>query len=149
MGSEMCIRDSTKTMYKFQFFVPEYKTFLFRPRVFSRALGCGARRGPACVQWCKCGFRPGSVARALGVQSREIWQVIAGLRSDQLEPTRSMQPPKYFLLVLHFASLSAAVREVPQQLLKARQPRSNSRDSSFFLGDSHEQCMCMCVRVSL
>ena len=28
---------------------PEYKSFLCRPRVFSRALGCGARRGaPVC-----------------------------------------------------------------------------------------------------
>ena len=43
-----------------------YKTFLFCPRLFSRALGCGARRGAACTRRCKCGPRPGSVTRALG-----------------------------------------------------------------------------------
>ena len=68
--------------------------FLRRPWVFSRALGCGARREPACTSRRKCGSRPGSVARALGVQSYEIWQVITGLLSDQLDPTRPMQTPK-------------------------------------------------------
>ena len=41
-----------------------------------------------------CGSRPGSVERALGVQSNEIWQAIAGLLSGQLAPTRPMQTPK-------------------------------------------------------
>ena len=31
-------------------FFPECKTFLFRPRVCSLALGCGARRGGACTR---------------------------------------------------------------------------------------------------
>ena len=47
---------------------PEYETFYFRPRVFSRALGCGARRGPMCRPRRKCGSRPRSVVRALGVK---------------------------------------------------------------------------------
>ena len=38
-------------------FFAEYKTFALRPRVFSRALGCGARRGPACTPPLKCGSR--------------------------------------------------------------------------------------------
>ena len=75
-------------------FFAEYKSFLFRPWVFSRDLGCGARRGAACTPQRKFGSRPGFVARALGVQSREIWQVIAGSLSDQLEPTRPMENPK-------------------------------------------------------
>lgn len=42
---------------------------LFRPRVFPRALASGA----ACTPWCTCGFRSGSVARALGVsKSRNL-----------------------------------------------------------------------------
>ena len=52
--------------------------FLRRPWVFLRALGCGARRGPACTPRWKLGSQAGSVARALGVQSHEIWQVITG-----------------------------------------------------------------------
>ena len=51
------------------------------PRVVSRALGCGARRGAACAPQRKCGSRRGSVTRAMGVQSRAIWQVITGLLS--------------------------------------------------------------------
>ena len=52
-----------------------------------------ACRGPARTPRCKCGSRPGSVARALGVQSREIWQVTTGSLYDQLEPTRPVQTP--------------------------------------------------------
>ena len=62
-------------------FFAEYKTFLFRLRVFSHALGCEARRGGACTPRCKRVSRPGSVARAMGVQSREIWQVTTGSHS--------------------------------------------------------------------
>ena len=50
-------------MYNF-FVFPEYKTFLLRSRVFARALGCGARRGPSCTRRSRCGFRSGSMARA-------------------------------------------------------------------------------------
>ena len=48
--------------------------------VFS-ALGCGARRGPACTLQSKIGPRPGSVARALGVQSCASWLCFTGLLS--------------------------------------------------------------------
>ena len=54
---------------------------LFRSRVFSRALGCGARRGPACTHGASFGPWPCSVARALGVQSHSSWQVITGMHS--------------------------------------------------------------------
>ena len=73
--------------------LPEYKTSLFRPRVFSRALGCGARRRPACTPRCKCGSRSGSVARALGVRSREIWRVPRGSLSAQPEPHKTTGIP--------------------------------------------------------
>ena len=43
---------------------------------------------------CKRGPWPRSVARALGVQSRENWQITTGSLSDQLEPTRPMQTRK-------------------------------------------------------
>ena len=64
--------------------------FLRRPRFFSRALGCGARTGPACTPRCQCGSPSGSVARALGVQSREIWQVITGSLSAEIEPSTTI-----------------------------------------------------------
>ena len=62
--------------------------FLFLPRVFSRALGCGAPRGLACTLRCKSGPWPRSMARALGVQSRENWQVVTGRHSEHLESMR-------------------------------------------------------------
>ena len=59
-------------------FFAHYQALLGRPRLVSRALDCGPRRGPACTPRRKCGARQGSVARALGVQSRAIRQVIKG-----------------------------------------------------------------------
>ena len=54
----------------------------------------GHAGGPACTPRRKCGSRPGSVMRALGVQSRAIWQVIAGSLSAELEPIRRIETPK-------------------------------------------------------
>ena len=71
------------------FFWRHLHAFVRRPWVFSRALGCEARRGPACTPRRKFGSRASSAARALGVQSREIWQVIAGLLSA--EPGKTME----------------------------------------------------------
>ena len=56
--------------YQIDFFAHR-APFLFRPRVFSRALDCGAPRGPACARRCECGSRSGSVARVLGANSGE------------------------------------------------------------------------------
>ena len=61
--------------------------------VFSRALARAARRGAACTPRGKFGSRVGSVARAPGVQSREIWQLITGLLSAELEPSKTMENP--------------------------------------------------------
>ena len=52
----------------------------------------------------KFGARPGSVARALGVQSRANWQVITRSLSAELEPTRAMETAQFDIL----ASCSAA-----------------------------------------
>ena len=64
---------------------------LFRPRVFSCALGPGARRESARSPLHKRGPWPGSVARALGLQSHENWQVTTGRHSEHVEPSRPMQ----------------------------------------------------------
>ena len=64
-----------------------------RPWVFSRTLGCEARRRPACTPRRKFGSRAGCVARALGVQSLEIWRVITGLLFAELEPSKAMANP--------------------------------------------------------
>ena len=72
--------------------------FLVRSRVFSRALGCGARRQLACTRLhhgSKCASRPRSVASALGLWSREFWQETTGRSSDLLEPSRTMETPPY------------------------------------------------------
>ena len=71
-----------------------------RPRIVSYALGSGPRRGPACTPWRKRGSRPGSVARALGVQSCAICQVITWSFSAELEPARPMETPKIFFFSL-------------------------------------------------
>ena len=50
-------------------------------------------QGATCTPRCRCESRPASAARALGVRSRQIGQVIARLLSDQLEPTRPIWHP--------------------------------------------------------
>ena len=87
-----------KYQYTRCYFVPSdfslhLHAFPRRPWVTSRALGCGVRRGPACTPRRKFGSRAGSVARALGVQSREIWQVITGSLSAELEPSKATENP--------------------------------------------------------
>ena len=58
--------------------------------LFSRSW-LGARRGAACTPRRKFGSRAGSVARALGAKSREIWQVVVGSLSAELEPSKTME----------------------------------------------------------
>ena len=120
-----------------------------RPRIVSYALGSGPRRGPACTPWRKRGSRPGSVARALGVQSCAICQVITWSFSAELEPARPMETPKRPFFPFIFSPLYAAVSEGPQQPSRARKPQYSSRASSFSLCDSHERCFCACVFVSV
>ena len=75
----------------FLFFCTLERSFLFRPRVFSRALGGGARREPAFILQRKLGPQPGFVERALGVHSREELALFAGPLSAEPEPTRTME----------------------------------------------------------
>ena len=77
--------------------------FLLRPWAVSRSLGCGSRRGPACTPRRKCVSRLGYVARALGAQSRTIWQVVAGSLPADLEPTRPIETPRTFFFP-HFVT---------------------------------------------
>ena len=68
-------------MCKMYFFAYCWQPFLFRPRVFPRALGFGVRRGPECILRHKFAPRTGSVAHVLGVESRASWVIFTGLRS--------------------------------------------------------------------
>ena len=43
----------------------------------------------------KFGPRPGSVARALGVQSRANWHLITGSLSVEPEPSRTTETPQF------------------------------------------------------
>ena len=58
--------------YEIHFFFSERNVFLLGQPVYSRALGCVARRGAACTPRRKCEPWPRSVASALGLQSREF-----------------------------------------------------------------------------
>ena len=89
-----CVKLSSFTEYFVHFFS------LSVAFLFSRALGCGARRGVACTPRCKCGSRRGSVARALSLQRREIWQETTGSLSDEPSPIRLMENPEQGELVL-------------------------------------------------
>ena len=62
----------------------------FRPRVMQQ----GACVYVQCTPRRKCGSWPDFVACALGLQSRENWQITAGSHSDLLEPSRPMEPPQ-------------------------------------------------------
>ena len=107
--------------------------FLFRSRVFSRALRCGARRGPACLRRCKCGCRPGSMARVLwafkvaesGESPRNPFR---GGRAEQDNGN-----PTFQFFLLHFCFCSAVV-----------QPRSHLAQAYLCVC---ARCVCVCVRV--
>ena len=79
-------------MYKCVFFLHVGIFLLFRPRVFARALGSGARRESARTPRRKCGPWPRSATRALEVQSREKWRVTMGRYSEHVEPSRACEP---------------------------------------------------------
>ena len=91
------------------------QTFLFRPPVSSRALGRGARRGAACARRCKCGCRPRSMARAPGVQSREIWQVTTGSLFAELEPSKKTENPHIIKIIFLFCALLLYLLQIPHQ----------------------------------
>ena len=130
-------------MYKMHFLRVSATSPLPAAGLFSRSR-LRARRRAACTLRRECGPPPGSVARALGIQSRGELALFAGSLSAQPDPSRSMETPK--LVTFPFFHLSASVSEAPQQLSKAGELPYNSRASSFPLCDSHERCFCVCVR---
>ena len=67
--------------------------FSLAPVVFSRSLGCGARRGADCIPRRMFGSRAGSVALALDTQSREIWQEIARSLSAEKKLSKILENP--------------------------------------------------------
>ena len=80
--------------------------FLRRPWVFSGALGCGARRGPACTPRHKFVPRAAPVTRALDVPTREIWQ-----RHHRVaEPRKTVEYPHSALLLLAFLHCCTATQ---------------------------------------
>ena len=79
-------------MYGIHLFAEHF--FLLFGWPVSRDFGCVARRGPTCTPRCKCEPRPKSVACALGLQSREFWQVTTRKHPDLREPSRSMGTPQ-------------------------------------------------------
>ena len=116
------------------FFFAHRLPFLFQPRVFSRHLGCGACRGPACTQGARLG--PG---RALW---RLLWPFnVAKTRKEsrcrfpssqrQPGPLRRRTCPSIFYLGFFSRSTATAAFSA----------------SCVSLSDFHTRCLCMCVSV--
>ena len=104
----------------------------------------------------KFGSRAGSVARALGVQSHETWQVITGLLSAELEPSRTVENPHICQL---FCSTSSANSNTVITIASSC-PRSYSHGHYYACVDHYYACVvimyacmrcacapCTCVRV--
>ena len=120
-------------------FFARRRPFLVRPRVFPRAFGCGAQGGRVYTTR-KFETRLGSVARALGVQSRASCQVMTGSLSAQKSQPGPCNPSKDIFFT------SAAVPEVePHTPSKVMQSKYDSRPSSLSLCGSQERCFCVCV----
>lgn len=79
--------------------------------MFRRGLCCVSHRGCACTPRRECGPLPRSVARAMGRQKREIWQVTTGRHSAQLEPSRTEETH----FIMHQASGISRVHTITQQ----------------------------------
>ena len=109
--------------------------------LFSRSRLQGTR-GPACTRR-KFGARAGSVARALGVQTPEIWQVITGsLAADLRRAEHDNRKPTCQLLC------SAAVKAL--YLMEAKvynSSRTSSLCGPLLYVCGHCVRVCRCVRV--
>ena len=83
-------------MYQFHFFA-HWRPFLSRPWVFPRALGCGARRGPACTLGASLGpgWTPWCVLLAFKFASDLVSNHRIAFRLG--EPSRSMETPNCLL----------------------------------------------------
>ena len=107
-----------------------------------------AHREPACTPRCKCEPRARSVARALGLRSREFWQITTGNHSDLLEPSRTMETPSFHIF------LSAAVcccimsdPMVPRALYRGSHGTATVVHQAlpFVTATASAFCVCACV----
>ena len=133
-------------------------TFARPARPFAGLFSCSRLRGTQggrvyTINRRKFGPRPGSVARALGVQSRANWQVITGSLSAEPEPRKTMETPHlHFLAIAHSCMMlplyHICITTVSQTLKLSTlwQPRYNSsRTSGSSLCDRHRRCICVCA----
>ena len=88
----------------------------FRPRVFSRAPGCGARRGPCLCTRRKFGPGPGTFWRALWA-FKANWPVLTGSLSAESEPCKTLETPHLSifapLLHSHAATVQHSLQAFP------------------------------------
>ena len=136
------------------FFFAYWPAFLCCPRVFSRALGCGARRGPANTNGAS---RVPAVLRGACSGSSKSRELVnnhgIAFRRARANQTHG-NPQAVFLFLVCFAfcccvELSAtSTKPALKTLYTLTQPRYNSsRAICFSLCDSHERCFCLCVCV--
>ena len=90
-------------MYPMQLFCTSATTYLPVAGLSSRSRMRGTQGGRVYPRR-KLRPRPDSMARALGVQSRPIWQLFAGSRSAEPEPCRTMENPHFSFSLLRFGS---------------------------------------------
>ena len=130
-------------MYQMHFFI-HGPPFLFRPRVFPRALSCGARRGAACTLGA-C-FRSGWAPWRVPGRSKSL--VLAsnhGIAFRPAEPSKAMETPSHVFVSAQLLYL-LQVPHQPSNVYTSTQPRYNSSHaSSFSLCDNHEMIMRVCV----
>ena len=99
------------------------------------------------------GSRSGSVARARGISSREIWQVNAGRPSAQLgrsyRPMETPSCPMLFFFFFHPAAVLLCCPQVPHATAGHRLGSHGTAAAleALCLCDSHERCCCVCARV--
>ena len=109
---------------------------LVRPRVVSRALGCGTRRGGRVYSWRRFGLRPGSVTHALGVQCRTSWLLFTGSLSAEPESsgtkeTHTNQQKNMNNRCGHALMLCATARTSPGRLVTSHFERGRLATSYF------------------
>ena len=111
--------------------------------LFSRSRLQGVQVGRLYTR-CKLGPQRSSVARALGVQSRANWRVIAGSPSAEPEPRKTMENP-HFIFV---APLSQTITTLASSF-----PRSYSDGHSYvclYIAYGcvlYATCACVCIGV--